>query len=1147
MKNHFRKTILFTSKHTFRLFLINLLSLQLLFANDTKAQSLSNIEVTFESGYFELTQIFEIVEQQTELVFAYDAKIGTIRSKFRPPVRSTVKELLKLLAKEYSLQFKQIDKTIYVKWVKEKTAEKIPEIIEEIVISGTVTDDGGEPLIGATVKVKGTLKGIVTDINGNFELTIDDSDRFLEVSYIGYRTLEVEIGNRTSFAIVLQLDIQNLNEVVVVGYTTKEKKDLTGSVAVVGTDEIKSFPVSSLENLIQGQVPGVQVSGTGAPGDGVSVRIRGYSTIGDNDPLYIIDGVPTKDNINLINPNDIESMQVLKDAAAASIYGSRAANGVVIITTKQGQYNQSRITVDGYYGIQQVTNLPEMIGTEEWGELLFEAQLNDGIVPGNPVYGPGPDPVIPEFLVPGLTDGDSARANRAGTDWFDALFDPAVIQYYNIGYEGGTDNLRSAVSLSMFDQEGTMKFTDFKRYTFRVNTEYKSANSIFRIGDNLSYIYSDRTSVSNNQALGSSFINALRMHPIVPVRDVNGNYFSGIDGVRGADNPVALNYYGLRDDTNIQSRIFGNVFFEIQPVENLRIKSDFGLDYTLRTNKNINYSFVAGDAENEETFLSRGHSNTVNWVWNNTLQYTKVFGDHLIRTLVGTEAISFSFEGINTSRKGFFTDNINYLLLSAGEGNIQNGETYTEWTLYSLFGQVEYDLKNKYLLNATLRRDGSSRFGRSNQFALFPALSVGWRITEEIFMSGRPSFISDLKLRASWGQNGNQEIGDFPTFSTFARNSNNTDYDIEGTNNSVAVGFAPTRIGNPDVKWEGTTQTNFGVDAVLLADRLSVSIDYFIKKTEDILLQPPTSAVFGQADEPFVNVGKMENRGFEIQSSYLSEQFGDFSFRISANLSAIRNKVLALDNSIEFLSGLDDNTFSRNLTISRTQVGQPIAKLYGHVVSGIFQSEEEVSAHADQPGKAVGRMKFRDLNEDGIIDDADRTFIGNPHPDFMYGFTISANYGNFDLSAFFQGVQGVDLFNFTKYYTDFFFDTRIGKSKRILDAWKPSKTGTDLSQLSTVDANNELRSSTFFVENGSFLRLKNLQIGYNLPEGLWGLRSVRIYIQGQNMLTFTSYGGVDPEVSLVNNSSGRRNLDIGVDRGIYPNARTVTTGISLSF
>lgn len=1145
MINYHKETILYISKISLHLLIVNVLTLQLLLAGGVNAQNMSKVRVAIDYRATTLFNTLELIEQQTAFVFAYDSQLDDVSVDLEKAEQVTVKNVLQSLAQQTNLHFKQLDWTIYIKKKEEQKIRKTSVVIAK-VISGLVKDENNEPLIGATVLEKGTTNGTITDINGRFEFSIADDARLLQVSFVGYKTQTISVGLEANLEIVLRPDIQNLNEVVVVGYTSKEQKDITGAISVIDAEKIASFPVSSAESLLQGQVSGIQVSTTGGPGDGVAVRIRGYGTVGDNDPLYVIDGVPTKANLNLINPNDIESMQVLKDAAATSIYGARAANGVVIITTKKGTFNESKFTVDGYYGVQQVNNLPEMVNTEQWGELLFAAQLNDGIVPSNQVYGPGPDPVIPNYLVPGLTDGDSARSSVPGTDWFDELFDPATIQYYNIGYQGGTENLRAALSASIFTQEGTMAYTDFKRYSLRINTEYKSKNELIRIGENLSYTYSDRTGVTSNQALGSAFANALRMHPIVPVYNENGGFFSGIDGVRGADNPVALNFYGLRDDSDIRNRIFGNTYFELQLIKNLKLKTDFGLDYTLRTDRNINYAFVAGDAEQEETFLSRTQANTINWVWNNTLNYSYSSGDHLFRFLAGTEAIKFDFESFNSSRTGFFSDDIDFLLLSSGENEIQNSEAATEWSLYSFFGQLEYDYKNKYIINATIRRDGSSRFGEGNQYGVFPAFSVGWRITEESFLENRPSFISDIKVRASWGVNGNQEIGDFPTFSTFARNSNNTDYDINGTNNSVVVGFAPTRIGNPDAKWEETTQVNLGLDLILLQDQLLVNLDYFVKNTDDILLQPPTAAVLGQADEPFVNLGKIQNKGLEFQAQYFSKEYGDFSFSIAGNFSIIRNEVSRLDNSIEFLSGLDDNTFSRNLTISRTQVGQPIAMFYGHVVSGIFQTQEEVDAHSNQNGKAIGRLKFADINNDKVIDDNDRTFIGNPHPDLIYGLTLSGKYRRFELSAFFQGVQGVDIFNFTKYYTDFFFDTRVGKSTRLLDAWTPENRDASVPQLSTIDNNNELRSSSYFVEDGSFVRLKNLRIAYNLPKGLLGLSGGQLYLQGQNLFTLTDYSGVDPEVSIVNTNSSRRNLDLGVDRGVYPNPRILTVGFNFS-
>ena len=612
----------------------------------------------------------------------------------------------------------------------------------------------------------------------------------------------------------------------------------------------------------------------------------------------------------------------------------------------------------------------------------------------------------------------------------------------------------------------------------------------------------------------------------------------------GAENPVALNYFD-RNDQRLNSRIFGNVYTIIEPMKDLVFKTDFGLDYELFNFKNYSPRFKMGDAERTVNSFAEVNRNALNWVWNNTLKYSKAFAKHRVSALAGTEAIRFSLNQFGASRDNFFTDDLNYIYLNSGEGQQTNFGSGTKWALFAIFGRVDYAFSDKYLLSASIRRDGSSRFSAINRYAVFPAFSMGWRLSSEPFLEN-VKWLDDLKMRFSWGRSGNQEIGNFASFSSFATNGYDTNYDLNGTNSSLVTGFTPNRLGNPNIVWETTTQTNIGLDAALMDYRLKFSLDYFIKNTNDILLQRPTLAVEGQAEPPFVNAGKMKNQGIELQLTYIGNPRGDFSYEINANGTAIKNEVLELADDVEFIPGFVSNSSTRNLTISRTEVGLPLAQLYGHVVEGIFNSQPEVDAHAEQTGKAIGRLKFKDLNNDGIIDDNDRRVIGNPHPDFVYGLNISVRYKNFDLSLFWQGVQGVDLYNFTRYYTDFYFDLG-NRHERILEAWSPTNTDATIPRISSVDVNNELRPSTYFVEDGSFLRLKNLQIGYTFFFDDKQSKRLRVYLQGSNLLTFTQYEGLDPEVSLASYSSPSRNLDIGVDRGVYPNSRVISFGASLEF
>ena len=1098
----------------------------------------------------DLVTVLKTIESQSSYRFSYNASDLSHLTLKRVRFKSTpLSSVLEYLENQTSVDFVVAGNLIGVKYAqptvvrKEARPVEQPDKTPKYTISGVVRDlQTQSPLTGATVAVLNEDARAIADLDGRFTLTYFGDTANLVFNYLGYESKVLEITPAMGeVEVLLKAATTALDEVVVIGYTEHRVRDLTGSVGVVKLEGIRRQPLNSMEQALQGNASGVQVTNDGSPGGGVSVRIRGYGTIGNSDPLYVIDGVPTKTGLNQFNVNDIASIQVLKDAAATAIYGSRAANGVVIITTKKGQYKAfQKVTLDVYSGLQTPSNLPEMLNTEQYASLFWQAQQNAGIIPSNEVFGDGSSPVIPEFL----DDAQTIASSIPGTNWFDELFSPAQMHSVNLGYQTGSQNTRSVLSASFLSQEGIMNYTGFQRFTLRSNSEFKTWRDRIKLGENFNFSYSDITSFPTNAALGSRIIHAYRMNPIVPVKDINGGWASSVKGVQGAENPLALNYFD-KDDQQVDTRVFGNLYMSIEPLRDLVFKTDFGLDYGIRNSKNYSPRFEMGDAVRAVNGFSQFNSNSLNWVWNNTARYSRQFRNHRVSLLAGTEAIKFVYDEFGASRDNFFTDDLNYVYLSSGEGEQTNSGRGTQWALFSVFSRLDYSFRDKYLIGASLRRDGSSRFSPNNRFAMFPAFSLGWRLSEEPFLSD-VRLIDDLKLRFSWGESGNQEIGDFASFSSFSTNSNDTNYDLNGTNNSVETGFKASRIGNPNIVWETTEQFNWGLDLSLFDYHLNFTADFFIKNTRDILLQRPTLAVEGQAESPFVNAGEMRNTGLELQVKYLSRPIGKFSYEIGANATFIDNEVIKLADDVEFINGFVSNSSTRNLTISRTQVGLPIAQMYGHVVEGIFRSQAEVDSHADQPGKGIGRIKFKDLNNDGVIDALDRTVIGNPHPDVIFGLNLNARYGKFDLAVFLQGVYGADIYNFTRYYTDFFFDLG-NRHVRILDAWTASNPNAKIPRIASVDVNNELRPSTYFVEDGSFLRLKNVQLGYNFQLTNQAESSLRIYLQAHNLLTFTRYSGMDPEVSLVSYTNRNRNLDLGVDRGIYPNSRVFTLGANLQF
>ena len=1009
-------------------------------------------------------------------------------------------------------------------------------VAQDQSISGTVSDENGDPVPGVNVIVKGTSSGTVTDVSGEYRLNVPETAEALIFSFVGYASQEIEIGNRSTLDVQLATDAHQLSEVIVTGYTTQKKKDLTGAVGIVEIEDVQSFPVAGADEMLEGRVAGVDVISNNEPGANTAVRIRGFSTIRNNDPLYIIDGVPTTDGINLINPNDIESMQVLKDASSASIYGSRAANGVIIITTKKGRSEEPSFNLRSYAGVQQVTNLTKMLGAQEYADQLWNSFRNDGKTPENDLLGSGANPVIPAFL-------DQEQTIPAGnTQWPEQIFEPAMIQSHYIDFGKSSEKSSSFLSLGYFDQEGILKHTDFQRVTARVNSDFQPVRGL-TIGENISLAHSWQTATETNAVLGSVVYDSYRFPSLVPVRDINGD-FAG-NPLNDVQNPLGK-LYRNRDNQRLTLRIFGNIYANYEIIEDLNFRTNFGLSYT-----NFNYRAFSPEyddilSQNRASSLSTQNRLNTDWVWTNTLNYVKDFGLHTVDVLAGIEAVNAYTEGFSASRVGFPYGDPNFQYLDGGDGSEQrNSGDALEWSLFSYFGKINYDFDQRYLLSFTLRRDGSSRLGK-NKWGSFPALSAGWRISEEAFFS--KGIISELKLRAGWGQNGNQDIPPFSTISSFATNPFYSNYAMDGAQAAVYQGFTETRNANAGLLWETSTQTNIGLDMSLFKSQLILSADYFSKQTKDLLVERPLPPLVGGTNQTvWDNVGEMKNSGFELMLSYLGEINRDLSFRADLNLAAIRNELTSLPDDIDFLtipgSVLHVTNFDQE--VSRSDVGQPIASFYGHDAIGIFQQQQDIDNHAEQPGAQPGDLIFRDVDGDGVITADDRTFIGSPHPDLTYGLTVGMNYKALDFSLFFFGSQGNQVYDLTRYYGDFFNLALYNKNARTLDAWTPENTNTDVPRLSQDDINRNARPSSYYVHDASFVRLKNFQIGYTLPASVSEKLNLRVYLQAQNLFTITNYEGMDPEVGLQNYSSDNRNLDIGVDRGIYPPSRTFQIGLNL--
>lgn len=1021
-------------------------------------------------------------------------------------------------------------------------------------IQGRVTDaESGEALPGATIYRKGTSQGTVTDIDGQFRLSISDNES-LYISFVGYETIEVEPGNRTNIEVALNLDVTSLSEVVVVGYTAERKKDLTGAVAVVNLKDVEDLPAGNVIKNLQGRVPGVAITTDGSPGSGATVRIRGNGTLNNNDPLYVIDGIPTKAGMHEINPADIESIQVLKDAASASIYGSRAANGVIIITTKKGGDKGVQVNFDASWSLQQYTTKLQPLNTEQRGRVYWQAAVNAGLNPVSPIYNYTWNGDLNNPVLGGVSYNDYLDANQtmrpADTRWYDEVSQTSILQSYNMNVSKGSDDGHLLFSVGYYDHDGIVKETNFERINMRLNTEYKLLNQKVTIGQNFQISLQEETQIN----AGDILFNSLVQHPIVPVYTEDGGWGGPVSGMTDRQNPVRL----IED--NKQNRYkyirpFGNAYVAISPIRNLTLKSNFGVDYSLFYLRAIQKKYVSGFLSEPDNRVSSQTSLGGNWIWSNTAVYNIEAKRHRINLLAGTEQISYTNEWHNGSRENFISEDLDYAHLSSGAATQLNAGGGSKWALMSFFGKVNYSFSDKYLTSFTLRRDGSSRFGANNRYGNFPAASVGWRVSEEPFLKNAFSRDFDIKLRASWGQNGNQEIDPLAVYNIyrpvygkedaiwdnpnppFYRPALGTAYDISGQDmGELPSGYIASQQANDDLKWETTTQIDFGLDFIL--PKFSGSVDYFVKETSDILYFRTLLSAVGEASGQFVNGGTIKNSGIEMVLTYENE-IGPVTFDITGNAATLKNEVVSMPADLFVrmpLSGAVPNDAKTEL-LGAVVEGHSVNSMYGYVADGLFQNQEEVNAHVTQPGKGIGRIRYKDLNEDGIIDNNDQKFIGNADPFLSYGLNINASYKNFNFNVFVQGVSGLDYYNSYKTYTDFaslWPGTNWGS--RTLDAWSPRNTSSTIPRLTTVDTNNEGRVSTYFIENASYLKLRNIQIGYKLPAGVLvktGLRSARIFIQGQNLLTIKNKDFTAPDPENPNYA--------------FPIPAMYTTGISLGF
>ncbi len=1060
--------------------------------------------------------------------------------------------------------------------------------IAQTRITGKVTDAQNAPLAGASVRVKGMDEGTAAGSDGSFSIVAKPTD-VLEISFVGYQPAEITVGSQTNIVAVLTSIETSNNAVVVTGYTTQRKKDLTGAVAVVNVSQMTRQPTGQLANQLQGQASGVNVLSSGQPGENPRVTIRGINTFGNNNPLFIVDGIPVND-IRDVNSNDILSLQVLKDAGSASIYGARANNGVVIITTKRGT-GKPKVQYEGYVGTQRPKsgNVWDLLSPQDMANLqwkVYETDNRNEII--HPLYGrwargENTSPVLPDYIMPvGASEGDAStdpslynvnpfytstaqlnsfnrivRANKEGTDWYHEIFKPASITNHNIAVSGGGSIGSYLLSFNYFNQEGMLINTYLKRYSLRANSQFNISKKI-RVGQNLAFVIANNMLSATNTE-GSAVGMAFRQQPIIPVRDIMGNY-GGSFTVGGqllgnSRNPVAIRER-TNDNRNQQNRLFGNVFAEVDILEGLTFRSSFGGEL-LNT---YSRSFIYPEYENAENSSANTYSEApsqyYNWTFTNTFTYsTKIGDDHSIKVLAGIEAYNDVLNTLTASNQSYFVFDPNFTTLGTGQAAPTATSGRAEFALQSYFGRLDYTFKDKYLLGATVRRDGVSKFV-DNVWGTFPAVSAGWRISDEEFMKGI-SWLTDLKLRGSWGIMGNQtNAGVLNSYYLFGGTRGNTYYDIAGGNSALTPGFSQTTIGNPSAKWESNINSNFGFDATILKGKIQISADYYSKKIEDLLFNPVFPGTAGASVVPFVNIASMKNNGIDASITGNFNLTKKLKLNAAAIITTYNNEITKVSNISDYF-GSDPKRFG--VDIIRNAVGQPVSSFFGYQIDGFWDSAEEIAA-ADAEAKTAssnpaavyqndvrpGHFRYADVNGDSRITDADRTFLGNPNPTFTYGLNIGLTYGNFDFSIFLFGSQGNKIWNQTKWWTDFWPTLGPGSKSRtaLYDSWTPDNQNAKVAiQESIASFGTSSAPNSYYVENGSFLRAKNAQLGYNFSGNnlkKCNIERLRVYLQAANFFTITKYSGIDPEITGTSTS-------FGIDEGGYAQPRQYIIGVNLQF
>lgn len=1153
MKKNILRRLLMLTMFTLYGLVIQCLLFTALLAKEGVAQaiSLKEVRIDIQLNRVSLDKALKAIEAQTGLSFVYPTEeINLDREVSIHAKHETVFNILLEISKRAKVSFKQVNNNISVQQLDEKEYKdpKKSVILQTITITGKVTADDGSGLPGVNVIEKNTTNGTVTDIHGAYSIQVPRG-AVLVFSFVGYRAVEVPVENQSVIDVSLDPDVRELQELVVVGYGTQREGSLTGSVSWLSSEKLETKPVVSVESALQGQMPGVSVVNNGSPGTSPTVRIRGIGSVNyAADPLYVVDGVPVG-NLNNFDVKDIESVSVLKDAASAAIYGSRAANGVVIITTKSGQKDRkSALTFDISYGVQQAWKKLDLLNTEEY--LQYGTQLLANAVTKGKVL---ELPYRFTHMDEPIWEGATQTFAQTNTDWQDEVFRTAPIVQLNVNYAGGNEKSSFYTSYGRFSQEGIMLGTDYDRHSIRLNTDHK-VGKFLSIGENIKVSYSEmlRQRVSGGRTLIKHIVNSAPFTPVYNPKNIHGG-FGGAEPTDGSDaeNPVRISKLE-KDQVDIVN-LLGNVYAEFHFTDWLSFRSSLGVEYTSDRNTIRLPIFDEGYNERTRNELTDNRFTYYSPVITNQINLDKSINKHNVNLVLVAEQQEKKIIRLNGS--GIHHYNVINVLEGSESQRVTSNKGVN--VLQSYAGRFNYAFDDKYLLSLSLRRDGSSVFAPGKKTGYFPGGSLGWVVSRESFMKN-VAFISNLKLRGSYGSLGFNGLEDYPWQTTISTNT----AAIFG--NEAQLGAYFDRIPNKDLEWEITKMTNVGFDLALLDNSITLSADFFTRQTDNLIVDNPLPTSLGYSVNPPTNIGSMKNWGYEFTAGF-NKAFGDLQFGVEGNISFVRNKVLRLSKDEPFIERGAVTGDYGNQSITRTEQGKPIQGFYGWVVDGIFQSNAEAQSAPRQQlpvnmdeydpaiHTAAGDIRFKDLDGNGVIDGNDRTFLGSFLPDFSYGFNFNAAYKGFTASMLLQGVQGNEIYNGTKVLTQGMLRL-FNAEKAVLNAWTPENTNTNIPRAVSGDPNLNSRTSDRFVEDGSYMRIKNLTIGYDLPKSSLtsvfngAISELNIYIAAQNLLTFTKYSGYDPEIGASSAYSGTNaNLLQGVDFGFYPQPRTISFGVKASF